>query len=64
MCGGTLEKNAGSGPHGKAAIADLLSSKIFLRRSCLSEIEGIESEISGGSVTRLAALGNCDAGED
>ena len=62
--GASLHKKAGGGPHGEAAVGNLLGLEALeLGRVALAEAEGVEAEVAGGAIAGLAAGGGGDAGD-
>ena len=62
--GASLHKKSGGGPHGKAAVGDLLGLEALeLGGVALAEAEGVEAEVAGSAVAGLAAGGGGDAGD-
>ena len=62
--GASLHKKSGGGPHGKAAVGNLLGLEALeLGGVALAEAEGVEAEVTGGAVAGLAAGGGGDAGD-
>lgn len=62
--GGSLDKDADSGPHGEAAVSDLFQGEVSGRGRGLAEVERIEAEVSWSAVTRLSALRDGESGEN